>query len=129
MPHWVIRILWLLYSVLFIYLAKMAILDDIALDYPLPVTSLVALSYLLTACGIGFHALDLRSQPGLVAKWRRIFPFLLLPPLMAVVMDAFLPEDYSLLTDGLRWVRGLLLIVILVGPAYYANYRFAFKKS
>jgi hypothetical protein len=44
-------------------------------------------------------------------------------------MDAILPADYSLLTDGRPWLLDALRMAVIIAPAYYANYCLAYGPS
>jgi hypothetical protein len=127
MLRWIIQILWFIYSVVFAFLAMKAIEDDVQLGYPAVFTVPAAICFIIAAIGIIFHALNWRA-PQLVLGWRRIFPLLLAMPLIGLVMDAVIPTDYSFLTHGLAWLPGTAFAILLVAPAYYANFRFAYDR-
>jgi hypothetical protein len=126
MKRWAVQLLWLLYSVIFVYLAVAAIRDDIRLAYPAYFTVPAALSYAVATCGISVHALRWPSG-SLTLLWRRIFPILIALPLIGVVLDAIVPEDYNLRTHGLRWLLLTALVLVLLAPGYYANFRVAYR--
>jgi hypothetical protein len=128
MPRVFIQILWLLYSVAFAYVAVKAAEDDVQLGYPIFFTVPAALCNVIVVCGIALHALNFRSS-SLAAIWRRVFPILVALPLIGIAMDAIVPTDYSLRTHGIVWTVKTAIIVMLIGPAYYANFRLAYRSA
>jgi hypothetical protein len=129
-PSWrlLIRIFWTVYGVLFAVLATAATHDDLKRGYPSYFIWPAAFSYLAVTSGIWLHAFDSRSDR-LALLWRRVFPVLLALLAIGLVMDAILPADYSLLTDGRAWLLDALRMAVIIAPAYYANYRLAYGPS
>jgi hypothetical protein len=126
MNRWAAQLLWLLYSLIFVYLAVAAIRDDIRLGYPTYFIVPAALSYAVATFGIGVHALRWPSGT-LTLAWRRIFPILIALPLIGIVLDAIVPEDYSLRTHGFLWLLTTAVVLVLLAPGYYANFRVAYR--
>jgi len=126
MKRWVVQLLWLLYSLIFVYIAVAAVRDDIRLDYPVYFTVPAALTYAVATCGIDLHALQWPPGP-LTLTWRRIFPILIALPLIGIALDAIVPQDYNLRTHGFRWLLGTAFVLILLAPGYYANFRVAYR--
>src|ERR1043166_5169771 len=126
MNRWVVQLLWLVYAVIFAYLAVAAIRDDIRLGYPGYFTGPAALSYAVATFWICIHALRWPSG-SLTLAWRRIFPILIALPLIGLVLDAIVPEAYNLRTHGFQWLLTTALVLVLLSPGYYANFRVAYR--
>jgi peptidoglycan/LPS O-acetylase OafA/YrhL len=122
-----IRIItWCVYAVLFAALYFFAAGDNVSLGYPSAFVALSATCAALNFSGVIAYAFDLRSQR--IRKWARIvFPVLVLELALGLLMDAFLPEDYNLRKYGLVWLRNAAFMLLLVSPAFYANYRLAYR--
>jgi hypothetical protein len=122
MLHRVRQVLWLLYALLFLVIAYAAFRDDLTLRYPLYFTIPAAVSNVIVTCGVVAYAVVFRAA-GLKRGYRRLFPVLLAFPVVGLVMDAFLPADWNLKTGGVIWVLKVMVIVVLVAPAYFAIWR------
>jgi hypothetical protein len=124
--RWIIRLIWLAYALVFAYLALMATGDDLDQNHPGYYTWLALASEILVFIGILLHASGL-TLPRLALLYRVIFPISIFMFLAGMWMDTTSPDTIGIATTP-YWIAILVQVTLMVLPAYWANYRFAFKR-
>ncbi|HEY4162760.1 MAG TPA: hypothetical protein VGM59_06810 [Dongiaceae bacterium] len=117
---------WLAYALFFAYLALMATGDDLVERYPGYFTWPSLASYISVFIGILLHASGL-SLPRLALLYKAVFPFSVLMFLAGMWMDSTSPENIGI-SGTPFWIAILVQVTLMVLPAYWANYRFAFRR-
>jgi hypothetical protein len=115
-------VVWLLYAIFFLLFGYGVFRDDRSLHYPLYYVIPAAVSYMIVTAGVVVYAFDFRPD-WLMRIARTLFPVLLAFPAVGLVMDAFIPTDFSLRTNGVGWLIAAALAVVLYFPGYLAIWR------
>ncbi len=123
-----LRLGWLLYVLLLLFITFAAFRDDRSLHYPLYFAVPAAISYVAVACCSIAYAFRFRP------RWIRVISRSLLPLSVVLLaigigMDALVPGDYSLRTAGSLWVWNTALVTSLMAPGYLATWRLGWRGS
>jgi ATP/ADP translocase len=117
MLRWGLRLIVLAYALFFSCLGLMAWHDNLEQGYPAIFTWASFAAYVLIFIGILLYVSG-RSFPRMALLYRAVLPLAIAMFLLGLWMDS----------AGVPLLSGLTLeVTLLVLPAYWANYRFAFK--
>jgi hypothetical protein len=120
----IVRALWLLYAIFFLWLTRGALVDDLNLRYPTYFIVPEVLTYICVALCTIAYALDFRP-PWLRRTSRYILSLFVIFLIVGFLMDALLPQDYSLWSAGVAWLLNSALVLVLVVPAALATWSMA----
>jgi hypothetical protein len=110
---------WLLlpYAVVFALLARGAHADSEELGYPAIFLFVSAVAHVSIIAALVCQALRL-ANPTVRALLRALFPVAVIAFVWGMLLDATVPEDYSLLATGPTWLIQSLPVLVFVLPAY-----------
>jgi hypothetical protein len=126
MIRWIIRVVWLAYAVFFAFLGTVSVQDDFEERYPEYFIWPMLISYVLIFIGILLHVAG-RSLPKISYAYRAVLPVSILLFMTGMWLDSTSPENLPTATTP-YWISILIVVTLTVLPAYWANYRFAFKR-
>lgn len=122
-----IKLLATLYALFILVGGLLAADDSAALGYPLLIVILTSLANIALALGI--VVLAFRWYPAWVLKhWKYVFLGCVVDLILGLAMDAYIPGDYNLVSDGLVWLKNTIMIVLVLCPAFYLNFRLAYYR-
>jgi len=122
-----IKLLATIYALFIFVGGELAASDSSVLGYPFPIVAITAAVYV--ALPLGIIALAFRWYPAWILKyWKPIYYLCVADLVLGTLMDAFVPSDYNLTTDGFSWVINTSMVVLLLLPAFYLNYKLAFYR-
>jgi hypothetical protein len=91
------------------------------------------LAYVIASCLVqtlvagGLFAWAFGKGPRIARAWRWLFPLMVLDVIAGICADAIVPTDFNLAKDGMAWVANLLLNLWFLAPAYYLNFKIAYR--
>ena len=117
------KVLVLLYALFYVWLAHGIEQGNVIAGYPLFYVLVSTLAQILLVIGIVLSTFDDPRPYNTI--WKRLFPLLVLQLALEITMDAVVPSGFNLATHGSVWLLNLVIVAVLVAPAYYLNYRVA----
>lgn len=124
--RWAATIMWMIYLALFILDTALGEDFGISQHYPWSFLIFDSLCELIVAGGIYLHAIRVWS-PRLSYEWRYLATIALLDFFGGEIMDALMAAGFNLRKDGATWMQHLIIDAVFVFPAFYANFRLAFR--
>jgi hypothetical protein len=121
------KLLTLAYACLYAVFVYWMYSDNIAVEYPVLYVAWSALVQILVVTGLLAYALD--RGHWIASVWWWLFPLMIVDVLASIYVDAVVPADFNLQKDGTAWIGNLLLNLWFAVPAYYLNFKVAYRRA
>ena len=119
------KVLTLVYGCLYCVLVYMMLRESLAVGYPAAYVAWAMGMQVMVVAGVFAHALD---RGGSIAHiWRWLFALMIVDLVVGISVDAVVPTHFNIAKDGMAWIANLLLNLWLLAPAYYLNFRIAYR--
>ena len=92
-----------------------------------PMAYVIASASVQAVVTVGLFAWAFGKGPRVARVWRWLFPLMVLDLIVGIGADAVVPTDFNLAKDGMAWIANLLLNLWFLAPAYYLNFKIAYR--